>query len=186
MRHQRSDRDAAARLIEAAQLRHARDVEDHLGRFCCATPQLDQQVGPACKDGQLRPVPRQNAARLGDCLNGDVIKGLHWSPRPSLQESPTSTSFRSEPRAPLRVSLCPSNTRSRVAGISQMRLPVALYMALTMAGAASSFVGSPTDFAPNGPVASSFSTMIALMCGTSIEVAIRYSSKLSCFGTASS
>src|ERR1039458_881683 len=186
MCRQRFDGDAAVSLVDAAQLRHARNVEDYLRRFRCAPPQLEQHIGSAREDGNARPVLGQNAACLGDSLNGDVIKGLHLSPRPSLQESPTSTSFRSEPRAPLRVSLCPSNTRSRVAGISQMRLPVALYMALTMAGAASSFVGSPTDLAPHGPLASSFSTMIALMCGTSIEVAIRYSSKLSCFGTASS
>jgi len=38
------------------------------------------------------------------------------------------------------------------------------------AGAAISVVGSPTDFAPNGPAASSFSTMRPVMGGTSIAV----------------
>src|ERR1035437_3371453 len=177
MRRQRLDYDAAVSLFDSAQLGHTRNVEHHLRCFGGGPPQFDQQIGSSREDGKLRPVPSQHAARLSDSLNGDVIKGLHLSPRPSLQESPASTSLRSEPRAPLRVNLCPNSTRSSVAGISQMRLPVALQMALTMAGAASSLVGSPIDLAPNGPATSSFSTMIALMGGTSIEVGIRYSSK---------
>ena len=126
MRRQRFDSDVAIRFVDAAQLRHAGNVEHHLRRFRGAAPQLDQHIGSAREDGQLRSMPGQDAARLGDGFHCDVIKGFHLSPRPSLQESPTNTSFRSEPRAPLRVSLCPSSTRSSVAGISQMRLPVAL------------------------------------------------------------
>ena len=59
-----------------------------LGAFFAARRNSISKSVPPARTRASGSLFGQHAARLGDGLGGDVFEGLHWSPRPSLQESP--------------------------------------------------------------------------------------------------
>src|SRR5208283_193790 len=67
-----------------------------------------------------------------------------------------------------------SGNAPKCIGNEKCRCPVALKIALAIAGARISFAGSPMLLAPVGETGSGFSTMIAFISGKSIERGIRY------------
>ena len=86
-----------------------------------------------------------------------IIEKAKNSSRTLLNEI-ESKMLLSEAGIPVVETKLATSKQEAIAISKKFGFPVALKIAFTMAGAAISFVGSPTDFAPNGPAGSAVSS----------------------------